>query len=411
MQGQEVQGSQKKMSFILALVEYKSAIIFYSLVFLFVYFNRKKFDVHGKFVYLYRTKIGIRLMDLASKKAGNLVKFIGYVGVVAGVVGMILTFFLILSLTYKLLVNEPGAGGASPVIPGLPIAGTDLVFPLITGWIVLFIIILAHEFSHGIVASAHKIRIKHSGIAFFGPILGAFVEPDEKKLSGKKDMIQHSVFAAGPFANFLTVIVVMLIVSLILNPVTSALTVSEGVIIYSQPGLPAEKAGIGNNTLIVGINDETVSTMEDFKRIMSNIGPNTSVKIKSNVTTYTLTTTENPEDPSQGYLGVWIIRDNLKLKNDAISNQVLFNIIKWFGQLFGWLAFLSLNIGLINLLPIFITDGARMLKVFLNRIISNKDKSKSAWIFINWIAAFSLLILVFLPFFRWMGSTLGNLLI
>ncbi len=399
------------MSFILALVEYKATIIFYSLIFLIVYLNRKKFDVHGKFVYLYRTKIGIKFMDLTAKKAGKLVKFIAYIGVVIGFLGMILTFILILSLTYKLLINEPGAGGASPVIPGLPIAGTGLVFPLITGWLVLFIIILVHEFSHGIVASAYKIKIKNSGMAFFGPILGAFVEPDEKKLSKEKDLVQHSVFAAGPFANFLTAVVVVLIGLLILNPAISALTVSTGVIIHSQPELPAEKAGIGNNTLIVEINNEKVSTTEDFKRIMSNVKPNTRIELKSNVTTYTVTTTENPDNPSQGYLGVWIIGNNLKLKNSNILNQISFNVIRWFSQLLGWLGFLSLNIGLINLLPIFITDGARMLKIFFGRVIKDKERSTSVWLFFNWVSLFSLLILVFLPLFRWLGSILTNLLL
>ena len=234
------------MSFVLAILEYKTTILFYSLVFLIVYINRKKFEVHGKLVYLYRTKIGISLMNFMAEKARRLVKLLGYFGIVIGFIGMILTFILILSLTYKLLMNEPGAGGASPVIPGLPIAGTGLVFPLITGWIVLFIIILVHEFSHGVVASAYKIRIKNSGLAFFGPILGAFVEPNEKALAKQKDVVQHSVFAAGPFSNFLTVIVAMLIIWALLNPITNILSIPTGVIIYSQPGLPAEKAGIEN---------------------------------------------------------------------------------------------------------------------------------------------------------------------
>jgi membrane-associated protease RseP (regulator of RpoE activity) len=399
------------MSFILALIEYKTAIIFYFLIFLIVYLNRNKFDVHGKFVYLYKTKIGIRFMDVVAKKSGRLVKFIGYAGVVIGFIGMILTFILILLLTYKLVANEPGAGGASPVIPGLPIAGTGLVFPLVTGWIVLFIIILVHEFSHGIVASAHKIKIKNSGMAFFGPILGAFVEPDEKILAKKKDLVQHSVFAAGPFANFLTVIVVMLIASIILNPVTSLLSVSTGVIVYSQPGLPAEKAGIRNNTVITGINGKEVSSIDDFKRIMNDIGPERTIELKSHDESYSIKTTKNPEDPSQGYLGVWIVGNNLELRNDNLLNQTLFNIVKWFSQLFGWLAFLSLNIGLINLLPIFITDGARMLKVFFSRIIKDKNRSISVWLFFNWASVFALLTLVFLPFFRWIGTILTNLLI
>ena len=391
------------MSFILAIIEYKIAIIFYSLVFLIVYLNRKKFDVHGKFIYLYKTKIGINFMNWASKKATRAVKFIGYAAVAVGFIGMIFTLIMILSLTYNLLLNKPGAGGASPVIPGLPIAGTGLVFPLITGWIVLFIIIFVHEFSHGIVASAHKIKIKNSGMAFFGPILGAFVEPDERILSKQKDLVQHSVFAAGPFSNFLTALAVMLIASLILNPLTSILSVSTGVIVYSKPGFPAEKAGIENNTIVIGINGQTVRTIEDFQKNMKDVGPNTEIEVKSEDKTYGVTTVESPDAPSQGYLGVWIMGENLKLRNDNALNQILFGIVKWFGQLFGWLAFLSLNIGLINLLPIFVTDGARMLKIFFSRIIPDKDKSTSIWIFFNWVSLFSLVILVFLPFFRWLG--------
>ena len=399
------------MSFVLAILEYKTAILFYSLVFLIVYINRKKFEVHGKLVYLYRTKIGISLMNFMAEKARRLVKLLGYFGIMIGFIGMILTFILILSLTYKLLMNEPGAGGASPVIPGLPIAGTGLVFPLITGWIVLFIIILVHEFSHGVVASAYKIRIKNSGLAFFGPILGAFVEPNEKALARQKDLVQHSVFAAGPFSNFLTVIVAMLIIWALLNPITNILSIPTGVIIYSQPGLPAEKAGIENGTVITGIYGGSVNTVEDFRKAMANIGPNKNIELRSDDNIYPVTTTESPDDPSQGYLGVWILGEKSELRNDNFLNQILLKIINWFKQLLGWLAFLSLNIGLINLLPIFITDGARMLKIFFERIIPNKGKSMSLWLFFNWASLFSLLILVFLPLLRWLGSILDGVLI
>ncbi|MDP7476392.1 MAG: site-2 protease family protein, partial [Candidatus Woesearchaeota archaeon] len=378
------------MSFVLAILEYKTTILFYSLVFLIVYINRKKFEVHGKLVYLYRTKIGISLMNFMAEKARRLVKLLGYFGIVIGFIGMILTFILILSLTYKLLMNEPGAGGASPVIPGLPIAGTGLVFPLITGWIVLFIIILVHEFSHGVVASAYKIRIKNSGLAFFGPILGAFVEPNEKALAKQKDVVQHSVFAAGPFSNFLTVIVAMLIIWALLNPITNILSIPTGVIIYSQPGLPAEKAGIENGTVITRIYGGSVNTVEDFRKAMANIGPNKNIELRSDDNIYPVTTTESPDDPSQGYLGVWILGEKSELRNDNFLNQILLKIINWFKQLLGWLAFLSLNIGLINLLPIFITDGARMLKIFFERIIPNKGKSMSLWLFFNWASLFSL---------------------
>ena len=398
------------MNFILAVNEYKITLLFYSLVFLIVYLNRNKFDVHGKFIFLYRTKIGVNLMDTIANKARRLIKFLGYLGVLIGFLGMVFTFIMILWLAYKLILDK-SVGGASPVIPGLPIAGTGLVFPLITGWIVLFIIILVHEFSHGIVASAHNIKVKNSGIAFFGPILGAFVEPDEKSLSKKRHWIQHSIFAAGAFSNFLTVGAVLLIAFLILNPLGSLLSVSTGVIIFSQPDLPAEKAGIVNNTVVTGINDKEISTIDDFREIMEGIGPEENIILKSNEEAYTVTTTVDPEGSSQGYLGVWIIGEKTELKNDNAMNAFLFKIIGWFNQFFGWLGFLSLNIGLINLLPIFITDGARMLKISLERLIPDRNRSISIWLFFNWVSVFSLLILVFLPLFRWLSSILNGILI
>jgi len=394
------------MSFVLAILKYKIAIIFYSLILLIVYLNRKKFDVHGKFVYLYRTKIGVNFMDRVAKKAERLVKFLGHLGVIVGFAGMIFILLIILFGAYKLILKEPGAAGASPVVPGLPIAGTGLVFPLITGWIVIFIIILVHEFSHGIVASAYKIKLKNSGIAFFGPILGAFVEPDEKKLAKQKDWVQHSIFAAGPLANFLTVFVVFLALLFVVIPIVNSLYDSEGIIINPQPGLPADKAGITNNTLIIGINDKPIFTTEDLQRVMENVKPNQWIELKSNFTTYTVITIENPDDPSKAYLGVSILGEKLKLKRDNALNNILSYVFKWIGQFLWWLYFLSLNIGLINLLPIFITDGARMLKVFFNRMIPNNEKSTSIWLFANWISLLSLLILLLLPFFRWLGSNL-----
>tara|TARA_Y100000310_G_C20135443_1_gene557797 strand:- start:140 stop:574 length:435 start_codon:yes stop_codon:yes gene_type:complete len=144
---------------------------------------------------------------------------------------------------------------------------------------------------------------------------------------------------------------------------------------------------------------------------METIGPNRNIGLKSDDKTYMVTTTENPDDPSESYLGVWILGERLKLRNDTFLNQIFLKIIDWFKQMFGWLGFLSLNIGLINLLPIFITDGARMLKVFFDRIIPDKKKSISLWMLFNWVSVFSLLILVFLPFLRWLSTILTNILI
>jgi len=349
-------------------------------------------------------------MNSAALRARRLLRYTGYLGIFFGFAGMLLTFILILVLTYNLIMNVPGAGGASPVIPGLPIAGTGIVFPLVTGWIALFIIMFVHEFAHGIIASVHNIRIKSSGIAFFGPILGAFVEPDEKQLIKEKDSVQHSVFAAGSFSNLLLVVVVNLIALIIFAPLVSTLVSSTGVIVSPQPDLPADKAGIANNTIITKVNNIDIIDTSDLQEMLKDIKVDQTITLSSENKTFSVITTENPEKPSQGYLGIWILGNKLKLKNEGPLTKIAFEVVKWFLSLLGWTAFLSLNIGLINLFPIFITDGARMLKVALDRFF-NKKLSMAIWSNINWLCLLLILILLFLPLFRWINTNISSILV
>ena len=392
------------------ILKYKFILLFYSLVVFLVYINRKKFDFQGKFIALYRTKIGLNIMNSAALKARRILRYTGYLGIFFGFAGMLLTFILILTLAYNLIMNVPGAGGASPVIPGLPIAGTGMVFPLITGWIALFIIMFAHELAHGIIASVHNIRIKSSGIAFFGPIMGAFVEPDEKQLTKEKDSVQHSVFAAGSFSNLLLVVVINIIALVIFAPLVSTLVAPTGVIVSPQPGLPADKAGIANNTIITKVNNVDITDTADLQEMLKDIKVKQTIILSSENRTFSVITTENPEKPSQGYLGIWILGNKLKLKNESPLTKIAFEVVKWFLSLLGWTAFLSLNIGLINLFPIFITDGARMLKVALDRFF-NKKLSMALWSNINWLCLLLILILLFLPLFRWINTNISSILV
>jgi len=181
------------MSIISTLLEFKIVILFYVGIVSLLYLNRKKFDKEGPFIFLYRTKLGLNLMDKVSSKYGKIVRAWGYVGIVIAYIGFFLITFLIIQNAIDLIIDKPGTTGGSPVIPGLPIAGLGITFPLITGWISLFILIIVHEFAHGVVARAHNVKVKSSGLAFFGPLLGAFVEPDDKQLLKKSHKIRNSV--------------------------------------------------------------------------------------------------------------------------------------------------------------------------------------------------------------------------
>jgi hypothetical protein len=56
------------MSFLSALLDYKFVILFYAFIALAVYLSRKKLSKEGPFMYLYKTKLGLGLMDTAGKR-------------------------------------------------------------------------------------------------------------------------------------------------------------------------------------------------------------------------------------------------------------------------------------------------------------------------------------------------------
>lgn len=384
------------------ILEYKEVILFYIVIALLVYLNRNKLKKEASFVYLYKTDFGINLMKTISQKFNKIVKFFGYISVFLAYIGLFFISFMLIKNAIDLIISKPGALGGSPVIPGLPIAGLGITFPLIIGWISLFIIMIVHEFSHGIVAKAHNVRIKTTGIAFFGPILGAFVEPDEKSLKKRSDKVQLSIFSAGPISNVVLWLICGILIfglSTLLINITYADGVKIGVI--KNETLPVYKAGLKDNPIIIGINNITIKNSTDLEIALNELKPNQEILLKTKEKEYLINTTINPENESKAYLGILILNENRELKNKKLINQVIYKILLWLIELFSWTGFISINIGLINLFPIFITDGAQILrKNFETLFKKNKELGLNIWKYINISGLIIILIMLFLPMIR-----------
>lgn len=385
--------------------EYLNVILFYSAIVLLVYVNRNRFEKQAAFMYLYKTKFGLKFMDDSGKKFGSIIRFLGYIGIIVAYAGFFLVTYALLNNAYDLIINKPGAVGGSPVIPGLPIAGLGIKFPLIIGWISLFIIMIVHEFAHGMVARAHNVKVKSSGIAFFGPILGAFVEPDEKEISKKPHKVQHSIFAAGPFSNVLLWLVCLGLLFMTV-PFTNSFTLSQGVKIgVMQENLPAFEAGIKEGAVITGINNDIITNISSLEKALQKIKPGEELVLKTRNETYELKAAKNPNNETRAYLGIWLYGEEKKLKDESKNWQ--YKIMLWIIELLTWTGFISINIGLINLFPIFITDGARMLKLNFDYIF--KKKGFEYWKTFNMFSLFIILIIIFLPMLRSILSSLVSL--
>jgi len=372
-------------------------VLFYFTIILLVYLNRKKFEIQSGFIALKRTKIGLKIIKSIGTKHRELIKILGYIGIGIGFIGMFFVSYLLIDNLFKLITIPGTQSQIAPALPGIKIPGSPIYIPLIIGWLALFIVVLVHEFSHGIVATANGIKVKSSGIVFFGPIMGAFVEPDEKALVKKPDVVQYSVFAAGPFSNVLLSIAAFLIVLLVISPLLGALTNPVGFSFDDvSKGLPAAKAGIKPGMVFIRVNGNEVNSSSFFINLMENSLPNEIIILETQTQRFELTTGQNPVNNSKGYAGISGIRTEFKVKPNLNGLWFLYPILSHFGELLFWVYFLSLGIGIINLLPLGPIDGGRILQVSLLKI-KGKKKGLSLWTKLSFFFLLLLLLNIFLP--------------
>ncbi|MBW3015106.1 site-2 protease family protein [Candidatus Woesearchaeota archaeon] len=391
------------------IIRNPSVVIFYTAIILLIIKYKDKFDIQAKFIALYRTKLGLKAMDKIASKHPRLLTFLGTLGIYIGFVGMlVISVFLIYNMFELILI--PGAQSAiAPVLPGIRIPKSPVFVPFWYGIPAIFIVATIHEFSHGMIARLHKLKVKASGIVFFGPIIGAFVEPDERQLRRSSNKQQLSVFAAGPFSNILTALAVIFIISpLLAIPLEGAVIPTDVTILDAAPDFPAKLAGVGKDEIIQTINGINIISTENITSALNTVNPGEAITLVTDKDSYEITTVSDPENETKSYLGIGL-QQNIGIHPSAeqkFTKPVIWTFFHLF-QFSQWLFILSIGIGLANLLPLGPVDGGRMIKIFYDRLFKNKEKSYNVWKYTSLIFLFVLLFDLFFPYIRPLFSTLG----
>jgi membrane-associated protease RseP (regulator of RpoE activity) len=367
-----------------------AAIVFVLLMVVFLYVERRKIKFQKVFFpvlyfIMYKSKVGLRSMNLAARYLPRLLKTVSYAGVVLGFLGMILICFELLKNTFNLLMQPGLAPGIQPV---LPFEAKGVFFVPFIYWILaIFLIAAVHEFSHGMIARVYNIKIKSSGVAFLGilvPIIpAAFVEPEEKQLEKKSLRAQLSVFAAGPFANIIAAGIVLLLVMHVAGPVSEAAFDTAGVEIVSVvDDAPFDAAGIHEGEIVQKFEGKKVDSVKNFTDLIAKHNPGDRVVITTNQSAYAVILDSNPKNESKAYLGI-STRQHTEVKPSFAAKYGLFvpDAIKWISGFLYWLFVLNLGIGLFNLLPLGPIDGGRMVKAALMHI--NPKKGYLIWKYIS----------------------------
>lgn len=372
-------------------------IIFYATVIALLIIYRKKFEFQGKIIALRRLKFGIAFMQNLADKHKETFKLLGYIGIGIGFAGMIFMLYTLGDAFVKIFTDPLAPAAVAPLVPGVNVPGSPLTIPL---WVIipLFFVVLIHEAGHGLVAKAHKVPIVSTGIVFFGPIAGAFVEPDEKKLHKASDVIKLSVFAAGPFFNALTAGVVFLLMLLIINPVGNSMTEINGFSVGGvQEGFPAMEAGVQPEVVYTTINGEVIDSVEVLEVQLANLRPGEEITLGNDDGELEIVPTEHEDNAARGFLGVTNLQVNI-VKKDAVSGFV-YGIMQWITQFFFWIFVLSIGLGAFNLLPLGPVDGGQMTRLALSRMCGEK-KGILIWGRISIFLLFMILILLVVPIFR-----------
>ncbi len=259
--------------------------------------------------------------------------------------------------SFVLFVTNPSLGvkgsGLSSTIPGVApvIPGLDL--PLFAGIIALALLLIIHEFSHGILSRKYKVRLKSTGILLFSFIpVGGFVEPDEKAINRLDWRKKTAIFTAGISANMIATFI-FLGLTLIFLLVIGPHVFSYGYVVAgTSPGYPANGV-LQKGMQVIKWNNQTVTNSTALASATSGDLPNSTVSILTNKGLYKIKAVADPSNASRGLIGV-------SLDYTTESNGIYGRIAYFLYTVFALSMLLNFLVAIVNLLPLPGLDGWRI---------------------------------------------------
>jgi membrane-associated protease RseP (regulator of RpoE activity) len=343
-----------------------SALVFYAIVLFFVFRNRSKFQKYYGIIFLYKMKVGLKQMYDFGRKYAFALKIFGTIGIIVGFYFMFLLPVMLTESAIKIVTKEVTTAQIGLLIPGIRIPGSAFFVPFWYGIISLIIIAFVHEFGHAIVGAAEGVKPKNDGFGFLFFIPVFFVEFDEKKVLKKSKMQRMRISAAGPMANIALALLCMLLLSYVMNPFVESVFEADGVLITSvSSGFPAEESGLTHDLIITSVNNTVVRNSTAFKEYLDATSPGEQVVLTTEGAEFNVFLTTNPDNDSLAYMGV-TFTDNIA--KTSFGEQIGFfsDLLLIIYKLINWIGLLSLAIGAINFVPLWIADGGQ---IFYNTLL------------------------------------------
>ncbi len=303
-------------------------------------------------------KLTNKLSSLARRRAVGLLLD---VGVAVFALSMLLGYQLLLTNLATMVKTGSVAVKTVPILPGITISWKAFLYLLA----VIPLSIVVHELAHA-VAALHEgvgIRSAGAGLLFFIPL--GFVEIDEEKLESLRLRSKARILSAGVAANAALFIVALLALTLIGQSVVVASSLR---IVGVIEGSPAQKAGVPPGSTLLAINGTKIATIEDLREVLSKtVGKECNLVLSlsyngsiENITVH--------KPASTRYIGIEVVQNSTIIGAKPPLNVLPTKLIIELIALMNWLLLINYALAVINALPLFISDGSRMVRYALSKI-------------------------------------------
>ncbi|MDD1676725.1 MAG: site-2 protease family protein [Methanomicrobiales archaeon] len=362
--------------------------------------------------------------------------------VVVAAVSVFITVLLFISLQYTLIFRPPPTGIYEPqnifLLPGI----NDYVPSTFAVWFAFIITIVVHEFGHGILCRVEGLKVRSMGVLVAVIPIGFFVEPDEEELEKARGIPKARIFGAGISNNIVIGLVSFFVLALLIG---FAIPATTPIVHGEYKDYPAAVAGIPLNSVIRQVNGVDVHTPDDVARILNSTKPGDAITVQADyrgqVTTYRLTLSAWPNGTTpmrdSGFMGIYYYpattiaatMQNLASPTgfvrfiavpfDMTMEGRYFQILafdvpeqEYYGvplpwifwglvHLSFWCAWININVGIFNAIPMIPLDGGYIMKEGVDGLLRRwgvPQLSRYVVGLISWLMLTIIVALIALPY-------------
>jgi len=307
------------------------------------------------FFLTYRSEKFKGMIGRISSKNKLLWKTLSNVGIALAFGLMIYATYFLFSNLLKFFLPVVESVPVVPVVPGVTISLDSLPY----FFVAVAIVVLLHEFAHGISAVVEKVMVKSAGLAVMLAFFGGFVEPEEKSFEKTSRTSKLRILGAGSAVNLATGLLVIILLASLFAP-------SAGVLVNSTlANGPAARAGIQRFDVIEAIDNKTINSIQSLSTYLANVTPGSNLSIEVNNRLVTIVTENLSGRTIIGIYGLDYHPSRLGLDRIATANAY-FTVY--------WTFIAAFSVAVFNMLPAFPFDGEKFLYYSLADYVEEKDR-------------------------------------